>query len=131
MAIERLILKNGGMKDFWISNHKVVEQFITSQKLQPATEYLIGRKKLLKNSKNLSKKMVKKIKKRMTFDPSIYGGIRVAHLHFKDGIYILNENQWKEFSNQIMENYRSKLAKVNTISFDNLMDLSDSIEQLP
>jgi hypothetical protein len=58
------------------------------------------------------------------------GGLRVAHLHFKDDIYLLNDEHWKAFSGQVMKEFKSRLAKVNAVSFDEVLAISHAVDPL-
>jgi len=56
------------------------------------------------------------------------GGIKIAHLHFKGDIYLLNESQWKNFSVGVVREFQNKLAKVNTVSFEQVMEISEAVD---
>lgn len=62
--------------------------------------------------------------------PPFPGGLRIAHLHFEDKLYLLNDEQWKAFSTQVMKNFRAKLAKVNTVNFSQVMSISHAVDPL-
>jgi hypothetical protein len=108
----------GGPIDFWVKDFKLIEKFIRKYKLSPQT-------KLIPN-------LPSKVKPAHPFipDSSIHGGMRTPHIHFKNDIYILNEKQWKNFSESVLKNFRSTLEKVNTVNFEQLMELSDAINNL-
>ena len=58
------------------------------------------------------------------------GGIRVAHLHLGDDIFLPTESQWKDFAGQVMEGFKTKLAHAQSVSFEQVMELSNAIETL-
>lgn len=58
------------------------------------------------------------------------GGIKIAHLHYKGDIYLLNEGQWKRFSTSIVNEFQKKLAGVKTIGFEQVMELSEGIDSI-
>ena len=60
----------------------------------------------------------------------VYGGIRVPHLHHGGEIYLLTSEQWKEFSNHMLSKLTQCLRDANSVSFDQLMDISSSVASL-
>jgi len=57
-----------------------------------------------------------------------YGGMLVPHLHFEGNVYILNEVQWGSFSKSLVKDFQKKLARANSISFQNALDISNTID---
>jgi transposase len=58
------------------------------------------------------------------------GGIRVPHLHYKGELYLLNKKQWNEFSGEILKEFSKKLAETKTVNFGQLMDLSETMNEI-
>jgi hypothetical protein len=58
------------------------------------------------------------------------GGIRIAHMHYRGDIYLLDEKQWADFSGRIIKDFQSKLSKVSAVSFEQAMELSDAVDSL-
>ena len=63
-------------------------------------------------------------------DLGIRGGIRVAHLHFNDKIYLLNEKQWAEFSHGVIADCKAKLEIVGQIDFQEAIVLANVAQGL-
>ena len=87
----------GGPRDIWIKNAELVAQFVRVQKLnpvnvefQPAAE---GTAKAILHPKPFP------------------GGIRVPHLHWGEGLYLLDERQWSAFTARILKQYQAKLKQ--------------------
>ncbi len=59
-----------------------------------------------------------------------YGGIKVAHLHFQDQVYLLNHEQWSSFSRDLMKSFSKTLAQAQGVSFDNALGISDVFESI-
>lgn len=55
----------------------------------------------------------------------IRGGIRVPHLHHNGEIYLLNKEQWNEFTGEIIKDFKRKLDEAQNMSFSQFMELSD------
>jgi hypothetical protein len=62
--------------------------------------------------------------------PDFPGGLKCPHLHYKRDIYLLNNQQWKTFSNSIIEGFKKKLSEMGTISFEQLVKTSEVINSL-
>lgn len=58
------------------------------------------------------------------------GGLKGPHLHYKDKLFLLNDKQWDKFSQSILIRIKDKLTKARSISFDQLMDLTENIQGL-
>ncbi len=58
------------------------------------------------------------------------GGKKFAHLHYQGDVYLLNEEQWKDFSTSIIADMSKKLAASKNVSFTGILDLSDSISEM-
>jgi hypothetical protein len=63
-------------------------------------------------------------------DLGIRGGIRVAHLHYKDQTILLNEEQWAKFSAGIIADSQALLAKTKKIGFEEALALGGLTQSL-
>jgi len=63
-------------------------------------------------------------------DPSVIGGKRFAHFHYKGDIYALTREQWQSFSARVKEEMLEKLHGANTIPFEQMQDLSDVVDAI-
>jgi hypothetical protein len=111
---------------FWIVNLKAIGQFIEKFDLKP-----IGPESLPDIPMDPQYSMGQEIALRAygPMKPRPFpGGIKIPHLHFKGDLFVLNEKQWKEFSADILKGFQSKLAKANTVSFGQVMEISDVID---
>mgnify|MGYP003573502761 CR=1 FL=1 len=62
--------------------------------------------------------------------PDFPGGLKCPHLHFKRDIYLLDDRQWKTFSNEIVKGFSDKLASIGTVNFGQLLQTSEAIDSL-
>ncbi len=120
---EEIVLKNGGKIAFWAKNAKVVNKYINAHKLEEFSNHHLSIGKVLKEA-NLSKKVQENRKELKN------GGMRVPHLHYDGKIFLLDEQQWKEFSKTIIDEFQQKLAKANSINYEQLMELSGAMESI-
>lgn len=117
-VLESYLWRRGGRADLFIKHTKLIGATIKEFKLEALDEQHLG------------------IMKAETKAPEILdrrwwrGGIRVPHLHWKGDIYVLDEKQWSAFSGKLVKEYQEKLAKVSTVSFDQLIELSEAIDTL-
>ncbi len=106
----------GGNWAFMVKNQAAIGQFISQQKIAPLGP--IG-------AANVGAAAVERSR---IFDPGIYGGIKVAHLHFDNKIYLLTDEQWTAFSGTIAGRLKSKLARTKVIPFDVAMDVGSKMD---
>jgi hypothetical protein len=114
----------GGPWEIWVKNLDRIGAFVKEQKLKaipiedlPVHPHMIG-----EQAAATAKAAIR---------PRPFpGGMRCAHLHFRGGIYLLNEEQWKSFSGAMVRQYQERLATVGTIGFGELMDVAAGIENL-
>jgi hypothetical protein len=67
----------------------------------------------------------------MTLLPKDFpGGIKSPHVHYNGDIYLLKKEDWKAFSGKIIEDFRTKLASAKSINYDQLMKLSDVMQEI-
>lgn len=67
----------------------------------------------------------------MTLLPKDFpGGIKSPHVHYNGDIYLLKKEDWKVFSGKIIEDFRTKLASAKSINYDQLMKLSDVMQEI-
>jgi hypothetical protein len=93
----------GGNWAYWAKNVKLIGEFIRVNAIKPAAI-----RPVVAGETPSAKALI---------DLGIRGGIRVAHLHFHDQIYMLNDEQWAMFSANIIADVKAKLAEVKEVSF--------------
>ncbi len=60
----------------------------------------------------------------------IRGGRRCPHLHYRGQIYLLNAEQWKKFSSEIIQKLGEKLTKANAVNFEQFMELNEAMSAI-
>jgi hypothetical protein len=116
---EMWYFKRGIPADFWNLHAKLVEKTIEKLQLEVLQQHAISDVEGKIGSEQESLKWQLK-----------NGGMKVPHLHFKGEIYLLNKKQWSEFSGEILKDFSKKLSETKTVSFGQLMDLSESINEI-
>ncbi len=113
----------GGPRDFWVKNAPVIREFIAANKL-PVITGKVGGGVAVAGAETAGEREL--VLKRIPLP----GGIRIAHLHFDDQVYALTEEQWRTFCTQVMKDYQAKLARVKSVTFDQLMEISHAVDHL-
>jgi hypothetical protein len=116
--------------DLWLQHGRIVEGFIKEQKLKPVDpKFLVTKLEVLTAEPQAVASATATAKARLN-PIDIRGGIRIAHLHFQNNVYLLDAAQWKAFSGKVLEQFSAKLSKASTVSFDQLLDLSDAVDSI-
>jgi len=111
----------------WVINLDLVKEIISEQKLTPVAPgtlstpmdlYSMGPMNMEEGETgNLSR-------------PIIRGGIRIPHLHYEGEIYLLSDSQWNTFSKRLINTFKEKLSKAKTVSFEQLMEISEAVSAI-
>jgi len=115
-------LINGGWPGPWIINEGRVRKFIELNKLNPVSQESIQTRALELETK-AGRGTKSQINPIYIIDPR--GGMRNPHLHYKGKIYLLDSKQWNKFSGEIVKEFSKKLAAANSVTYEQLIELSD------
>jgi len=110
--------------DFWLTEIPAIEKAISKLGLKPVPkDYAasFGTMSIPEEGESRSLALRK---------PHFPGGIRVPHLHFRDDLFLLNEEQWKEFSGQMVRDFQKKLSSVKSVNFEQFIEVSEAINSL-
>jgi hypothetical protein len=58
------------------------------------------------------------------------GGMKELHFHYGGDIYVLNQNQWNDFSRNLVSVFSRKLEGAKTISFDQATELAEIVDSI-
>lgn len=114
---------NGGNRIFWKNMASNVSEFIRANQLKPVRIGPVGvsvQRAPAKAQGDIAEFL----------DLGIRGGMKVAHVHYGNNIYLLDDKQWAKFSGKIVRNALSKLERVNEVSFDQAVMLGSTIQAL-
>ena len=127
--VDRLIWRYGRRADLWVGYADMVANFIKRNKLSRVSPDLLPFSGDGPVSIPAPRAGAKSRAVRIRPQP-FPGGLLHAHLHFKGHVYEVNETQWKRFSQKLIKDFEKKLDRAETISFENLMGLSDAIMRM-
>jgi hypothetical protein len=106
----------GGNWAYWSKAAKSIGEFIRGNKLAPVVITPV-----FAEPRASAKRVI---------DLGIRGGIRAAHLHFDDKIYLLDAEQWAKFSGSIIAASKARLENVKTVGFEQAMVLGSIAQTL-
>ena len=55
------------------------------------------------------------------------GGLRYAHLHLDDKIFVLNDEQWSEFSKTVVNDMQERLGRAGRVNVQQITEISEAI----
>ena len=55
------------------------------------------------------------------------GGRKYAHLHLDDKIFVLNDEQWSEFSKTVVDDLQKRLRHAGQVNVQQLTEISETI----
>jgi hypothetical protein len=119
----------------WIRHSELVEQIVESHRLRSypieglATEVMMAPQ--FEGADQPEAAATTSLAARFPKPLPYPGGLRVPHLHYKGDIFVVNDKQWQEFTKGVLEGFRAKLAKAQTVSVEQLVELSEAIDALP
>jgi hypothetical protein len=58
------------------------------------------------------------------------GGLKTPHVHYNGDIFLLGDKEWQAFSSKIIEDFRAKLKGAKSINYDQLIRLSDIMQEI-
>jgi len=109
----------------WLKNIDMISAFISQNKLKPVPP------ESLPNIQTVQAETAGQAKAALVIDRRPYpGGIRIAHLHFRGELYLVKEELWRDFSGRIIKDFQAKLSNVKSVGFEDVMELSESVDKL-
>ena len=116
---------DGGKLIMWMSHHMIIAKFIEKHNLVAIHQEHMPRVPIQESAEKSDTSA------ELQFKPYPFpGGIRIAHLHFKGELYLLNRKQWQEFAGDTIVGFKEKLERANNVTFDQLMELSEAVSTL-
>jgi len=114
--------KYGGPRQIWLNQKDLIGKLVDG--LKPAD---LNELPVLQESMTIELIAAATPKDVINKRRRFYGGMTTPHVHFQGEVYILEEKDWYAFSSEIKEKFIDKLKNANTLSFDQVMALSETI----
>lgn len=125
----RFQLINGGRFDYWLINHASIAKFIKEYNLKP-----IGREFTFTGIDKEMMADVKKLDARILWPypwPIPFpGGLKYPHIHYRNDVFVLKANQWKDFTKRVVEEMTHKLQNAGNIRYNELMGITEALGHL-
>jgi hypothetical protein len=124
----------GGPFGIWVTHLDIVENTINKLKLAPLPREHYPRTEFSQPATMVGNQVARVTQAEQAqvqeIIPDFPGGLKCPHLHYKRDIYLLNDQQWKTFSNSIIGGFKDKLSKIGTVGFEQLVKTSEVIDSL-
>jgi hypothetical protein len=59
-------------------------------------------------------------------DFDIRGGMKVPHIHLDDKIYLLNDEQWRSLSTEVIKDFKTHLDAAHSLTLDQMESLGEA-----
>ena len=114
--------------DLWVQYLHVFERIVEKFKLKPVgPEHLYT---VAMPGVEIQSPPVVRAGKTLPIKPIPYpGGLRIPHIHFKGDVYMVNAEQWKVATTEILKDFQAKLNSAHTVGFEQMMDLTDVMRE--
>jgi len=123
----------GRPAELWLSYRAVISKLITQFKLKPlpaeAYPYLpmAGEAGMAASAQMLESG---RRAARFHWPIPFPGGMRIPHLHFDRDVYLVDQKQWNEFSQAVVQDIQKRLAAAKEVGFDQVVQLGESAASL-
>ena len=116
-VLDRHLINGPHNPMFWRYKN-IVEKFVKEMKPEMINEEMNQKRSLELNPLHIAPPWWK------------YGGMKLAHVHLNGQIYLLKDEQWREFSKRILADIQNKLKDAKGVSFENTLDIVNSMESV-
>jgi hypothetical protein len=128
--LEMLRWRIGIPRDFWYTHVNRIGQFIAENKLTPVSQlrFAVGTR--------MSAEAEERAQPRMQSAAMLRdwrGGIRTPHLHLHGELYMLDQDQWMKFTDQVRKDVSQKLklaGESKHVGFEQFVDLTEALDQM-
>ncbi len=120
-------LINGMWSPFWVRNIELIRSSIKKMGLKPIDPEIFPVREISAPKGAMERELSEEIFRIRHW----YGGIRSPHFHHAGEIYMLDREQWVKFGVVVTDGFKAKLERVNTVSFEQVIELDDAFAGLP
>lgn len=113
---------------FWTTHHEQIGAFLRKNRIRAVDKSVMMRGDQLPVSSPATS-----ARARARFvDPRPFpGGIRFAHLHYRQDLFLLTDRQWKDFAGGVLDMVADRLKRAETIGFEQMLDLAGAADSIP
>jgi hypothetical protein len=133
-----VIWKAGRPAELWLSHRELVAGFIKKHNLKPLEPEsypsmpveMTGASEAMTLAAASSKSKQAEWVSRIPWPKPFPGGIRIPHFHFGPDLYLVDRDQWKEFSDMVVRDVGDRLGKAREIGFEQVLELTEGTASL-
>ncbi len=116
---------HGGPWEIWVKELDFIENFIKEHDLKRLNRGAVydDPVPVVEMFDQQVSAAARKTKVRWKYPP-IPGGIRIPHLHFRKDVFLVEPEQWRVFSRQVVSNIAEQIMKAENVEFQQLKELS-------
>ncbi|MDJ0694907.1 hypothetical protein [Mastigocoleus sp. MO_188.B34] len=125
--LERLIWTRGIPSSFWVVNHQAVRDIVQKYNLRAMTAEELGQGLAAPLEESTASEQQMSLK---PWPWPFPGGLKIAHVHYGGQLFLLNQEQWAEFSGRVISDLQAKLDNAQVVTFDSMLDVSEAVDTL-
>jgi hypothetical protein len=126
---EKLFIWKYGMPpyEFWLDNKALIQNIVKEYKLKPVDRRYFPTEMPV----NLQVEVRETKARKQWEDKRLWpGGIRIAHVHLNGEIYMFEKEHWNKLVTAKVNEFKEKLANVQTVNFEQMMKLSEGFDAI-
>jgi hypothetical protein len=117
-----------------INHSSLIQEIIKSNKLTPVSQVEAVSTRIM-SPQALPARAARQAAPALALNDAVdwwwkYGGMKAAHLHYGEDVYILNESQWQSFASGVMKDISARLQRAKSISFEQFLDVTDGVRTI-
>lgn len=126
---EKLFIWKYGMPpyEFWLDNKVIIQDIVKQYKLKPVDRRYFPADIPAKLQVELRETKARKQWEDKRLWP---GGIRIPHVHLNGEVYMFEKEHWNKLVDAKVNEFREKLANVQTVNFEQMMKLSEGFDAI-
>lgn len=126
-SLERYQGFDGGDFVIWVAQAKMIGQLIKEWKINPVPREHLPYHRYTMMSQPVTKHEAEAEERLTPIIPRPFpGGLKIAHFHYKGEIYLLNKEQWQEFTSLAIGMVKDKIQNAKTVNYKPLMELTET-----
>lgn len=107
---------------FWVINHELVEELVRKHQLKAIPAEVLPQEPA---------PFQVETKAELVLRPRPFpGGMRAAHVHLRNELFLMQEEQWQAFAGGVIRDFQKKLEGAKVVGVEQLLELSNAVDGL-
>lgn len=119
--------KWGRPAELWMTQIDLVSRFVEAQGLRSIPLEELGYPEQLATGGGTAFEGDARLNLHVLWPYPFPGGLRFPHLHLGGDVYRLDREQWADFSKQVLSSFQRRLGDAGSVSFDQLLEVSNAL----